>query len=80
MDRLKDLREDSDLIQEDLAKVLDCSQTTYSRYETGRTSVPIDVLIKLADFYQVSIDYITGRTNDKKLYKRTNLENHSPKK
>lgn len=79
MDRLKDLREDADLTQAELAKILGCYQTTYSRYETGITSVPIDVLIKLADFYQVSIDYITGRTNERNPYKRTDSKNYSPK-
>ena len=79
MDRLKDLREDSDLTQTELAKILDCAQTTYSRYETGITSVPVDVLIKLADFYQVSIDYITGRTNERIPYKRSDSKNYSPK-
>ena len=70
MHRLKDLREDSDLTQVKLAEILGCSQTTYSRYETGNLSVPIDILKKLARFYNVSVDYILGLTNDKLPYKR----------
>lgn len=70
MDRLRDLREDRDLTQQVLANYLGCNQTTYSRYETGETSVPIDILKKLAIFYNVSIDYITGLTNERKPYKR----------
>ena len=71
MDRLKDLREDMDLTQQNLADYLGCNQTTYSRYETGETNVPVDILKKLAIFYNVSIDYITGLTNVKKPYKRS---------
>ncbi|MBQ8892659.1 MAG: helix-turn-helix transcriptional regulator [Bacilli bacterium] len=70
MKRLRDLREDKDLTQNDLAKMLGCSQTTYSRYETGQTSVPNDILNKLADFYDVSLDYLFARTDVKKPYKR----------
>ena len=70
MRRLRDLREDRDLKQKDLAEILHCSQTTYSRYENGRLSVPIDVLKQLALFYHVSIDYLTDFTNNKKPYAR----------
>lgn len=59
--RIRDLREDADLYQKDLAKVLHCAQTTYSDYERGVTDIPTEVLIKLADFYQTSVDYILGR-------------------
>ena len=76
---LAEMRKSKNLTQAELAKILGCSQTTYSRYETGVTCVPVDVLIKLADFYQVSIDYITGRTNERKPYKRTDSKNYSPK-
>ena len=61
--RIRDLREDADLTQEDLAKVLNVSQTTYSRYESGELDIPSAALIKLADFYNVSVDYILGRTD-----------------
>ena len=71
MNRLRDLREDKDLTQNDMAKMLGCSQTTYSRYETGRISVPNDILNKLADFYDVSLDYIFKRTDVKKLCKKS---------
>ena len=70
MRRLRDLREDRDLKQKDLAEILHCSQTTYSRYENGRLSVPIDVLKQLALFYHVSIDYLTDFTDIKKHYAR----------
>ena len=70
MKRLKDLREDRDLTQKELAKLIGCSQTTYSRYETGQISVPNDILTKLADFYDVSLDYIFLRTDIKEPYKK----------
>ena len=69
MDRLKDLREDRDLTQKQIAKILGCSQTTYSRYETGNLNVLVDILKKLAKFYKVSIDYLIGLTNEKRPYK-----------
>lgn len=74
MKRLKDLREDNDLTQVKIASFLGCSQTTYSRYETGSTSVPYDILDKLADFYDVSVDYILERTDVKKPYKKRNTK------
>ncbi len=74
MQRLRDLREDKDLKQKDLANFLHCSQTTYSRYENGKLSVPIDVLKKLATFYHVSIDYLTEFTDVKKPYARKNVD------
>ena len=69
MNRLRDLREDHDLTQEEVAKFLGCSQATYSRYENGNLNVPIDILKKIAKFYKVSIDYLIGLTNDKRPYK-----------
>ena len=63
MNRLKDLREDRDLIQEVLADYLCCSQSTYSRYESGKSNIPNDILKKLAEFYNVSIDYLLGLTD-----------------
>ena len=59
--RIRDLREDADLPQKELAKFLRCSQQTYSDYERGITDIPTDVLIRLADFYHVTTDYILGR-------------------
>lgn len=63
--RLRDLREDRDLSQKELAKILGMSQTGYSKYETGENDIPTQILIRLADFYNTSIDYILGRTNTK---------------
>ena len=63
--RLRDLREDRDLKQKDLAEYLQVHQTTYSDYELERINIPINVLHKLADFYNVSIDYLLGRTKEK---------------
>ena len=65
MDRLKDLREDKDYTQESLSEILGCSQATYSRYETGSSALPTDILEKLADLYVVSTDYILFRTDIK---------------
>lgn len=63
--RLKDLREDKDLFQKELAKVLNITQQYYSEYETGKRSIPIEILIELSNFYDVSCDYILGLTNKK---------------
>ena len=62
--RIKDLREDHDLTQGDIAKKLGILQQQYSRYETGAREIPAHMLIELADFYMVSLDYIAGRTNN----------------
>ena len=70
MDRLRGLREDNDLTQQNLADYLGCNQTTYSRYETGETNIPIDIWKKLAIFYNVSIDYLTCLTDEKNPYDR----------
>ena len=64
--RIRNLREDADLTQSDLAKVLNCSQVCYSYYENGQRDIPTDVLIKLANYYGVSTDYILGLTNERK--------------
>lgn len=67
-DRIRGLREDRDLKQEDLAKLLNCTQACYSNYENGKRDIPTDVLNALADFYKVSVDYLMDRTNEKKPY------------
>ncbi len=67
--RIRDLREDHDLNQTQVAKHLQMSQTGYSKYETGENDIPTYVLIKLADLYNVSVDYLLGRTNNPKLNK-----------
>lgn len=59
--RIRDLREDHDLTQNQLAKILNCSQQVYSNYELGQRDIPTAILIKLADYYNVSTDYILGR-------------------
>lgn len=64
--RIRDLREDKDLTQQKMAEFLNISQTTYSRYENGNLDVPSVVLIKLAGFHKVSIDYILGQTDNPK--------------
>ncbi|MCM1305976.1 MAG: helix-turn-helix domain-containing protein [Bacteroides sp.] len=64
--RIRDLREDCDLNQTAVAKMLGMSQTGYSKYETGENDVPTAVLIKLADFYGTSVDYLLGLTNNPK--------------
>ncbi|MBR4021708.1 MAG: helix-turn-helix transcriptional regulator [Ruminococcus sp.] len=67
--RLKDLREDMELNQTDIANILFTSQTVYSRYERGVRTIPVEHLLILADFYNVSVDYILGRTNCKSVQK-----------
>ena len=64
--KIRDLREDRDLNQTQVAEMLGMSQTGYSKYETGENDVPTEVLIKLADFYGVSIDFLLGKTNNPK--------------
>ncbi len=64
--RIRDLREDHDLTQSQVAKILSCSQQVYSNYELGQRDIPTDVLIKLSRFYDVSTDYILGLKNDPK--------------
>ena len=68
--RIRDLREDKDLNQTQVAKILGMSQTGYSKYETGENDLPTAILIKLADFYDVSIDYLLNRTDEPKLSKK----------
>ena len=68
--RIRELREDSDLTQKTVAEYLHVRQNTYSQYETGQRQIPIDFLIKLAEFYGVSTDYILGLTKIKKPYPR----------
>ena len=63
--RIKDMRDDFDLAQKEIAAVLGISQTVYSRYERGFQTIPLEHLIKLADYYRVSLDYLTGRTQER---------------
>ena len=64
-ENIRNLREDHDKIQTELADYLNVKQTTYSKYELGKINIPIDVFIKLADYYDVTIDYLVGRAKDK---------------
>ena len=67
--RIRDLREDKDLTQKDMAKALNCSQQVYSNYELGQRDIPTDILIKLSKFYNVSVDYILGLSENPKIQK-----------
>ena len=67
--RIRNLREDHDITQTKIAGILAMSQTGYSKYETGENDIPTAILIKLADYYDVSVDYILERTNNPKINK-----------
>jgi transcriptional regulator with XRE-family HTH domain len=71
--RIRDLREDRDLTQSDLAKMLGCTQQTYSRYESGEITIDIYNLIKLANFYETSCDFLLGLTDVSKPYRKRNI-------
>lgn len=71
--RLRDLREDKDMTQTEIAKILFTSQTVYSRYERGYLTIPVEHLLILADFYNVSTDYILGRTNVKEINRKKRI-------
>lgn len=62
--RLKDLREDNDLVQKEVAAYLGIDQRVYSNYETGKREIPVKFIVMLADFYNTSSDYLLGRTNN----------------
>lgn len=67
--RIRDLRENRDLTQTDMGKVLSCSQGVYSNYERGDIDIPTTTLIKIADFHNVSVDFLLGHTDNPKLNK-----------
>ena len=67
--RIRDLRQDRDMNQTQIARLLDMSQTGYSKYETGENDIPTAILIKLARFYNTSIDYLLGETDNPERYK-----------
>ena len=69
--RIRDLREDRDLKQREVAEYLLCDQSLYSKYERGERPVPVDILNKLADFYATSVDYLVGRTDQKDPYPKS---------
>ena len=69
-ERIRNLREDADLKQRELGEILNCSQRVYSNYERGDLDIPTEILIKLADYYNTSVDYILGLTDEIKPYPR----------
>ena len=69
--RIRDLREDHDLLQKDIAAYLKCTQVCYSNYEMGKRDIPTDVLKALALFYDTSVDYLLGLTDEAKPYPRS---------
>ncbi len=71
MNRLKEIREDKDLFQKDIARLLNIDQSNYSKYELEKINIPIDALHKLADFYKTSIDYLLYRTDERNPYPKS---------
>lgn len=72
--RIRDLREDKDMTQTQISKLLNCSQRIYSNYERGEVDIPTQILIKLALFHETSIDYLLGLTDEKRPYERKNTK------
>ena len=68
--RIRDLREDADLKQSEMAEILHCTQQAYSNYERGLREIPTDILVKLAEYYKTNIEYILGLSNNKNYYKK----------
>ncbi len=66
--RIRDLREDHDLKQKDLAEILNCSQQVYSNYELGQRDIPTEILIRLSEYYRVSVDYLLGLSDNPKRF------------
>lgn len=79
IDRLKEIREDRDLLQKDVAAHLKIKQQQYSEYELGKRLIPIYYLSELSDFYDVSIDYLLGKTDEKKKYPKSILNERKNK-
>lgn len=67
--RIRDMREDNDLTQKQIASILNCDQSLYSKYERGEREIPLSLIIKLADYYNTSIDYLIGRTDNPEINK-----------
>ncbi|WP_207636364.1 helix-turn-helix domain-containing protein [Desulfosporosinus youngiae] len=67
--KIRDVREDHDLTQQQVAQYLMCDQSLYSKYERGERDVPLNIMIKLAQFYKTNIDYLVGLTENKKPYR-----------
>ncbi len=70
--RIRDLREDHDLTQSEIAGILKITRQQYGLYESGKRTIPIDLLVVLADYYGASLDYIVGRSDNKKISKKSN--------
>ena len=68
--RIKELRIDNDLKQSEMAGILNCSQQVYSNYELGQREIPLDILIELANYYDVSVDYILNRTDEPEINRK----------
>ncbi len=66
--RIKDMREDRDMTQKEISSISFCDQSLYSKYERGERDIPLSLIIKLADYYSVSIDYLVGRTNNPNMH------------
>ena len=77
--RIRNLREDNDLTQKEISRFLNISQVAYSYYELNKRSIPLELLSKLADFYNTSIDYLLYRTDEMKPYKKSKLNNETKK-
>ena len=73
IERLKEIREDKDLKQSDIAKALGIKQQQYSEYEIGKRLIPINYLSKISDFYNTSIDYLIGKTDERKAYPKSKI-------
>ncbi|MDE5936756.1 MAG: helix-turn-helix transcriptional regulator [Ruminococcus sp.] len=71
--KLRELREENSMSQAEMAKLLGCSQQTYSRYETHTTEIPLEQLIFLADYYDTSVDFLLGITNHNEPYPKNNV-------
>ena len=67
--RIQDLRTDADMSQKQLSEILHISQRSYSHYETGSRTIPVEMLIRLANYYDISVDYLVGRTDKKEMNK-----------
>lgn len=67
--RIRDMREDNDLTQKQISEIIRCDQSLYSKYERGEREIPLNLIIKLADYYNTSIDYIVGRTDNPEINK-----------
>ena len=67
--RIQDLRTDADMSQKRLSEILHISQRSYSHYETGSRNIPVEMLIRLANYYDISVDYLVGRTDKKEMNK-----------